>query len=146
MKRVPFLILLSAIAGAIGLPIMMVTCATVAHLGFPRVFGSFSMNFDVFVMSTNGQLTLITGAVLGISSVILWRGERTLWVRLQSTTCSAVVVTFCAWTLKEEHGGFGTLVPLAFWADVAFCFPLILWALALFFFAILMRPKAPQHP
>jgi hypothetical protein len=141
MKRI-LSVLLGALAGAVVLPIAIWACATAANYEFPLLVGSIPISAGSFTSSIHGASFLVSGAVLGACNVILWASQRTFWPRFGSAIGSLGASAYSLWWLTQvyldfglhQHGG-------AFLWQLAFCFPLLLWSLALFFFAVLARRK-----
>ncbi len=88
---------------------------------------------------------LASGFVLGVWSVILWRGKRSFWPRLASAVCSASVSVYFLLALADVWRWYGSLNPSAksngLLYGIAYESPPILWALALLFFALLTRKR-----
>lgn len=143
MKRI-LPVLLGALAGAIGLPILMFACAWVAHLVFPRFIELIATSpraVMFFLTGVSGREIIPAGAILGACSVILWRGERTFWPRLGIVMCALGVSASAASALKQLHRGFAIHYPGLFLVTFVLYLPLFIWAFALLFFAILTKRR-----
>lgn len=154
MKRI-LPVLLGALAGAIGLPILMFACAIITNHFFPDSIGGFDWGspwdtISRYVGSADGQVNILTNAVLGAWSVVLLRGDRTLWSRFGSAICSLGAFAYSLWMLRSEYRNLGISDPASmrsyFLPNVAFDLPLILWAVALFFFAVITRKGTDSKP
>lgn len=149
MKRV-LLVVLGALVGAIGLPVLMWCSTTMSDflLSYARVHPVSLLRF--FVSYWNKlPLTFASGLLMGGLTMMLWRGQRT---PLERVACCV--------------GAVGTLLPIynnaSGWVDIfgswinvptydyeallAQYLPSILWSLALFLFAVLARRKSPGEP
>ncbi len=148
MKRFLYLVLLGALAGATILPILMFLSDGVVHVLFPQLFGpNVFMVFVPFKGFITGRDAFIAGFVMGACSMILWRGRRTFWPRFGSAIYSVAAIIFCIWKLTDHNRMYGSMDMMRSFilSETIFCLPLLLWSLALFFFAILTkrRPNAP---
>lgn len=170
MKR--FLpVLLSALVGAIGLPVMMSVFQQVALALFPQpvvppiAISRLITTTPPFIHSTSDLRILVVGALLGCLSTELWRNERTFWLRFRTSTGSASVFMYFVWNVVANYraarmiglASSGSplsskmaIIPLTSTASwylpiATFYSPPILWSLSLLFFAVLAkrRPNAP---
>lgn len=142
MKRL-FPVLVGALAGAVGLPLLMWACAGVAHLAFSQFVAQLPISSAHFL---DFRRIVYSGAILGAWSAVLWLGERPLWARVASIICAASVSLVFARMLKQRYPTSLMAFPDLFWAFAAHYLPVFLWSLGLFFFAVLARRRAPQHP
>ncbi len=99
--------------------------------------------------STPGGFSFFAGvsAIFGALSVALWRGKRGFWLRLLSALCGIGVGGPCVWIIWNAFTSLPSTIKFALLrAYLMSAAPLIWWALALVFFALLMRPnKAAQE-
>lgn len=144
MKR--FLpVVLGAFAGAIGLPLVMFACARLAHIGFSGSVNPLSMTLPELFFKA--RLSEIIGGVLGAWSAILYCGQRTFWLRMGSAICALSAGGYVVWLINQHYPlSNPALIFSPLWRPVLFrqlclSLPLILWAVGLFFFAILARKR-----
>ena len=139
MKRI-FPVVAGALAGAIGLPILMWACATVAHLVSPHLVGA--LRRPTF---TDIETCFIFGVILGVCSAVLWSGTRTIWARIICALCAVGVGALPVHALRVNYYNPNVSTPLNPYllSLSAYFFPLLLWVLALFFFAIPARHRKP---
>ena len=141
MKRI-LPVLLGALAGAIGLPIVMWICLQVCQFLLPQFFFTpIPLNLRLIVSLSGWRMFVAAGSILGGWSVILWLGGRTFWPRFASAICSLIWVAIFVSILRREYVDYFGGLSRPFLTDVAFCLPLLTWACALFFFAILARRR-----
>lgn len=137
MKRL-FPVLLGALVGAIGLPVLMRMCIALAAYEFPRMVGLTPYNFALtFLPDGDG----FVGATLGAWSVILWRSRRGFWVRAGSTIWAFYVAYIYAKMLVHFRDLGATWPQMLLFVAAPLWLPLV-WASALFFFAILAKRRA----
>lgn len=137
MKR--FLpVVLGAVIGGIVMVNSIEVCDSTVRSLFTRFFNGSSAG----VTPSWAELVMFPcGAVLGALSVglslCLCTGKNSFGWRLASVLCSFGGVVLCAWRLELENQ-FGCSMDFIA-SEAARCAPLLLWSLALFFFAILAR-------
>ena len=149
MKRITP-VLLGALAGALGLPILMFACRAVVHPLFPLPPGTTMswepLSYDGLAFSSFGRTILLSGFALGAWSVVLWRGQRTFRSLLGSAVCSAGAGARMIWWLAADFRNMSSFAPPVkrelLLREAAFDFPAILWALAVLFFALTARRKS----
>ena len=131
-----------ALLGAVLLPfLMLVSCAIVARLIFPFRL-SISLEMLFYQIKTDG----LWGAGLGLCGTLLWTGHRSLYWRLPSLLMGAGIALHYLWYIWLQWHGNSVLNTPSFtnrlhWVYTATHAPLLVAALALIFFALLLRPR-----
>ena len=147
MKR--FAWLWGGVAGAIVLPIAMWACLWIwMHFNTAPALAPL---ISLLLRNAIIRDGLFIGAGLGALSASLMFGRRTLGIRTLSAGAGASVAAFfCQWIWRTFHGTgaliFSTVRPKDWLLlrVIPYAIP-ILWGLALFFFALLVRPRGAKQ-